>query len=404
VPELAQQYLSILGASSVTQKEITPGTEINVEGVFPGENIIRVIEVKAHGTTTGFNSLKAGKCDIVMASRKINPAETKDLAALGDMTDVSCEHVLALDGVAIITHPDNQILSSMDLTMLADIFSEEIDNWSKLGGPNAPIQLHTRDENSGTYEIFRQLVLEDRKLSRKAKRWEANDALSEAVRKDKYAIGFCGLPYVKDNKVLKVSDGSLATPPTTLSVGTEDYPLIRRLHLYTPSAPQNSETINFVAFALGKGQKFITQQKFVPLTIKVEEYAIELIGTIQQAKVINKYLTSVADAKRLSTNYRFTHAESGLDSRGIQDLERMVDFFSDHPFNEIILAGFTDNQGDYWKNYELSCQRAQKVKDAFQSRGITVQKTLCVSEEVPVASNRTQTGRDKNRRVEIWVK
>lgn len=404
VPELAWQYLNVLGAASVTRKEITPGLELKVIGRFPDEDLTRVIQIRAHGTSTGFKSLKAGKCDIVMASRAISQTEATVLSGLGDMTDVTCEHVLALDGVAVIVHPDNKIISTIDLNMLAEIFSGKIDNWSQINGPDAPIHLHGRDENSGTHDIFKKMVLEDRKISPKAKRWESNDALSDAVHQDPYAIGYCGVPYVKNNQMLKVSDGSLATLPSIFSVVTEDYPLTRRLYLYTSASPEKVDIRNFVAFALGKGQQFITEQKFVPLTIRVEPYAIEMIGTVQQAKVLNRYLTAVAGAKRLSTNYRFNRTNFELDSKGLKDLERTVEFFDDHPFDEIILAGFTDSKGDYWRNYKLSCNRAEKVKKAFQARGVTVNKTLCVSEEVPVASNQTQTGQDKNRRVEVWVK
>ncbi len=404
VPELAQQYLKIRGADAVVIVEITPGIEMNVEGMFSDENVKRVIEIKAHGTTTGFENFKAGKCDIVMASRRITPSEAKALAGQGDMTDVACEHVLALDGVAIVVHPANKVLSTVDLSLLADIFSGKVDNWSQIGGPNAPIHLHARDENSGTHAIFKEMVLEDRDLSPKVSRWVSNDALSDAVRKDPDAIGYCGLPYVKENNVLKVSDGSLAALPTLLTVGTEDYPLTRRLHLYTAAVPPKRDITNFVAFALGKGQRFISQQQFVPLTLKAEAYAIEMIGAIQNVKVLNPYLAAVKGAKRLSTNYRFKSANYELDSRSVRDLERMVEFFDDHPFHKIILAGFADDQGDYWRNYRLSCKRAEKVKEAFQARGVTVAKSLCVSEEVPVASNQTQAGQDKNRRVEVWVK
>ncbi len=229
--------------------------------------------------------------------------------------------------------------------------------------------------------------------------------MSDAVYKDPYAIGFCSLPYVRHNKALKVSDGSLSLPPTSFTIGTEDYPITRRLYLYTPADPLKTDSRNFVAFVLGKGQQFIyLLDDFVPLKIRAEEWAVKMIETVKHTKVINPYLTAVKGAKRLSTTYRFNRGEDELDSRSIRDLERMVEFFNDNPINEIILAGFADNQGLYWRNYQLSCQRAEKVKKEFQMRGIMVQKTLCVSEEVPVASNETLTGRHKNRRVEVWVK
>lgn len=404
IADLAQQYLKVRGAASVTRIEAVSGTEINITGVFPDENASRTIAIKAHGTETGFNAFKAGNCDIVMASRRITSAEADDLAAFGDMTDVSCEHVLALDGVAIVTHPDNKAVSTVNLTQLADIFSGKITNWSLIGGPDAPIHLEARDKNSGTRDIFEEVVLENGRLSSKARRWKSNEALSDAVRQDPYAIGYCGLPFVKDNKVLKLSDGSLPVAPTRLSVGTEDYPLTRRLYLYTPVEPQNADTMNFTAFALGKGQHFIPEEKFVPLTITAEPWAVEMIKTVDELKPLNRYIKAVKGAKRLSTNYRFDRYNVKLDSRGVRDLERMTEFFEENSFDQIILAGFSDSHGDYQQNYMLSCRRAETIRLAFETRGIHVEKALCVGEEVPVASNRTLAGRQKNRRVEVWVK
>ncbi len=165
VADLARQYLKIIGAAEIFEEQVSPGSEIDVTGRFPEENLSRIIEIRAHGTSTGFKSLKEGKCDIAMASRRITPAEASELAALGDMNDVACEHVVALDGVAIIVHPDNQTVSSVDLNTLARIFSGKIDNWSQLGGPDEPIHLHVRNEDSGTQNIFKEMVLEKRLLS-----------------------------------------------------------------------------------------------------------------------------------------------------------------------------------------------------------------------------------------------
>ncbi len=58
--------------------------------------------------------------------------------------------------------------------------------------------------------------------------------------------------------------GARALQPTRLTVATEDYPLSRRLYLYTPANPQNKFTRKFVEFALSKqGQDLVGNSGFV---------------------------------------------------------------------------------------------------------------------------------------------
>jgi phosphate transport system substrate-binding protein len=405
-PDMAETFLKKLGASTVKREEIIPNTEINLEGFFPDKNLTRIIEIKAHGSSTGFKGLKTAQCDIGMASRKIKKKETDSLAFLGDMTGIACEHVLALDGVAVIVNIANDAIAKLDVHTLGEIFCGRITDWAQLGGKSGPIAIYARDEKSGTHDTFKSLVLGKRcSLSSSAKRFDSNRILSDAVSQDPNAIGYCGLPYVQPNKVLAISNGGPAIRPTVFTIATEDYPLTRRLHFYTPAVPRNPYTRNYIAFALGReGQAHVSKHKFVPLTIKATDYTVEIKYIPQNRNVLDKYLEAVSGAKRLSTSFRFKTSKFELDTRAIRDLERMIDYLLENKAEKVILTGFADNRGDYWTNHKLSCNRAQAVKEEFYSRGISVHDVLCVSEEVPVASNETPSGRAKNRRVEVWIK
>ena len=416
-PDLASAFLRKLGAASVQQKELVAGTELDIEGEFPDQQQTKVIEIRAHGSSTAFKSLKEKQCDIGMASRKIKDSELKDLAAFGDMSSSASEHVLALDGVAVIVNSANTAVSKMSFEQLAQVFSGAVSNWSELGWAAAPISLHARDENSGTHDTFKSLVLGDKKLA-EAKRWDSNESLSDAVNADSHALGYCGLPYVKHNKALAISDGGPAVRPTVFTVATEDYPVSRRLYFYTPAVPENQHSQDFIAFALGsEGQQLVRKHKFVDLTVSAETHKVEIApGTNQNYQVLYKYLTAVRSAKRLSASFRFKGKTLELDSKGQRDLDRLVDFFAANGPAEIILAGFSDRQTDaarsvegpvdsnYSENMDMSCKRAEIVKEELGSRGIKTADLLCVGSEMPVASNSTEQGREKNRRVEVWVR
>ena len=76
-----------------------------------------------------------------------------------------------------------------------------------------------------------------RQLLSSARRFESNEELRQSVSNDPDGIGFASISFVKGVKALAVSDGSKAIAPSTFTVATEDYPLARRLFLYTPAQP-----------------------------------------------------------------------------------------------------------------------------------------------------------------------
>ncbi|QQL51230.1 OmpA family protein [Mucilaginibacter ginkgonis] len=67
------------------------------------------------------------------------------------------------------------------------------------------------------------------------------------------------------------------------------------------------------------------------------------------------------------------------------------------------LSGHADNVGGYVYNWKLSEARAQAVKDYLIGKGIDSSRVAATGfgDTKPIASNKTQTGRLKNRRVEI---
>ncbi|RBL66429.1 hypothetical protein C3E98_037600, partial [Pseudomonas sp. MWU13-2625] len=171
----------------------------------------------------------------------IKDSELVDLESLGDLKSPSAEQVIAIDGLAIILHPRNP-LNQLDTEQLARLFSGEAKTWEELGGIGGAVHLYARDDQSGTYDTFKELVLSRRgkALSPGAKRFESSEQLSDAVSQDPQGIGFIGLPYVRQAKAVAIVDGdSQPMLPLNSLIATEDYPLSRRLYLYLPPNGQN---------------------------------------------------------------------------------------------------------------------------------------------------------------------
>ena len=403
-PDLAKGFLASLGASTI-QVIQTAEVEKIVQGTINGK--AQAVEIKAHGSSTGFRSIMDKECDIGMASR---PAKEKEVvmlkeAVFGDFTSFACEHVLALDGIAIIVNRSNPV-DKLNINTIARMFSGEITNWKDAGGEDLPVRVYSRDDNSGTYETFKKLVLgKTYKLVADARRFESNAKLSDSVSQDPSAIGFTALPYVRQAKALDVFQGeSFPLRPSYFTVATEDYLLSRRLFLYTTDNPQNQLTVKFIHFALSEaGQKLVFKNHFIPLGVEREKTAIS-------PNAPTEYRDLLQQAERLSLNFRFRSGSYQLDNKAMRDLERLVDFLRgpDYRDAELILLGFSDNLGAQDKNIKLSVIRARTVFRELLARGIDdahfAMTVRGLGPALPVASNETADGRRKNRRVEVWVK
>ena len=100
-------------------------------------------------------------------------------------------------------------------------------------------------------------------------------------------------------------------------------------------------------------------------------------------------------------------AEIQKDAKKI--LNRIGDVLKMYPKNTIKIEGHTDNvpihNANYSSNLWLPTARATKVLEYFQKRGLNPNNLEASGwgDVHPIASNKTKTGRSKNRRVEIKI-
>jgi phosphate transport system substrate-binding protein len=123
-----------------------------------------------------------------------------------------------------------------------------------------------RNRESGTFEFFTTHTLASGETLAPDTRYiTESHEVSLAVARDRDAIGFVGLPYVGESKALKlIAIDQAAFPATKLNVYREDYPLSRRLYLYTPSSSANPAAQDFVAFTMSpEGQQIVEDIGFV---------------------------------------------------------------------------------------------------------------------------------------------
>jgi phosphate transport system substrate-binding protein len=388
MPALAEAWLGTKGASNIHRQK-GAADETTVVGTANGQ--LMAVEVKAHGSATAFTDLGVGACDIGMASRKITAAEAAGLLTkLGDLTSNADEKVIGLDGVAIIVNEVNNT-DAMSKEEVAQIFSG--------ASTSGQWNVYARDDKSGTYDTFKDRVLGSRPLVSTAKRFEDSRALVTAVAQDRNGIGFVGLPYAVGVKVLAISEkGAIAMVPNPMTVRTEAYPLTRRLYLYVPDSAK-PEARDFVRFAISPaGQDTVEKNGFVGQ--KIEVMTTRQVPTNSPAG----YVQMIPQSDRLSVDFRFRTGSSLLDTKAVDDINRVAAAMSSQLGGRgIILVGFADNTGNPTANLALSKERAEAVAQQMRSHGINPVLVTGFGQELPVADNSTEDGRQKNRRVEVWL-
>lgn len=86
-------------------------------------------------------------------------------------------------------------------------------------------------------------------------------------------------------------------------------------------------------------------------------------------------------------------------------LDDIANVMVKYPETKIEIQGHTDSVGSDADNLRLSELRAQSVRSALSSRGVSPSRITAIGfgESMPVASNDTPAGREANRRVEIKI-
>ncbi|UVL12371.1 phosphate ABC transporter substrate-binding/OmpA family protein [Pseudomonas atacamensis] len=399
-PALVEGLLQEQGLLKIHRETPDTANEQRIVGqTAQGQRV--VIEVAAHGSSTGFTALKNASADLAASSREIKDSELLALQALGDLKSPAAEQVIAIDGLAIILNPANP-LEQLNTEQLARIFAGEVKTWEELGGRGGAIHLYARDDQSGTYDTFKELVLSRRgkSLSSAAKRFESSEQLSDAVSADPQGIGFIGLPYVRQAKAVAIADGaSQAMLPLNSLIATEDYPLSRRLFFYLPPDTQNQWVQALASFAQSpEGQAIVAASGFVSQTVQAMSVA-------PNALMPEGYQSLSRHAQRLTVNFRFAEGSASLDNKARQDLARVLDYIKRNGKTEraVTLVGFGDLKDDPARADLLSKLRAMAVRRELVRNGVVMREVRGFGALMPVATNSADEGRIKNRRVEVWV-
>ncbi len=229
-----------------------------------------VVAVTGGGSGTGISAMINGTASIANTSRAMKQKEQEQAAAQG--IDV-VENIVALDGIAVVVHPDNPV-EELTLDQLAGIFAGEITDWGDVGGTPGPIVILSRESNSGTHVFFKEHVLNrgDSKggveYAPEALLLPSSQAIFEEVSQNPNAIGYVGMGYVLSGvRALKVSrgEGLPGGSPSIETVQDDSYPISRPLYIYTRT-DSSQDVLDYLDWIRGpEGQEIVRELDFVPL-------------------------------------------------------------------------------------------------------------------------------------------
>ena len=222
------------------------------------------VTVTGGGTGVGISSLMDGTCDIAMASREISFGERMKFKKAGKEIR---EAIIAYDALAVVVNPSNPV-TRLTREQLEGIFRGKITNWKEVGGNDMKIVVYSRETSSGTYEFFKESVLEYRNYMAGTLSMPATGAIIQSVSQTKGAIGYVGLAYVSPRvKALAVSydGGKIYVYPSVENASAGLYPVVRPLYYYYDLSREDAVR-PFVDYLLSSaGQAVIREDGYVPL-------------------------------------------------------------------------------------------------------------------------------------------
>ena len=274
------------------------------------------ISVSGGGSSHGINSLLRGEAQLGDASRLMKGSDySKVDCSEGDVkpdgtASKACNGVLptkwiaAYDVLAVVVNKDNTWASKLTYDQLYRIFTD--DNpavyWDEVpgleGAPHEKIEIYAPDEASGTYDFFFEEIIprwgkDDQQAHTRLDAGDGvyhpsadDNVILNAVKANKYAIGYFGYAYYKENpgaiSTVMISKESGDYQEASLK-NVADYPMARPLHIYTDGVQDKTNPVyDYLKFILGpNGQSFVPEVGYVKLELADENLAATQLNRLE---------------------------------------------------------------------------------------------------------------------------
>jgi len=226
---------------------------ILIQNWFLNNDLDVLVSVEATGSGDGIAALINGECDIAMHSRAMKTSEFGRAVENGVFPVI---YTVARDKIAVAVHESNPI-TNITLEQLYGIWMGTITNWNEVGGDDAPILFGSRDTSSGTFGVWKDLVVNGEDYTgTNVTVVASNSVMQETISSEPNAIGYVGLAYTAGVKVITV-DG--------YATADADYAIARPLFVSTNGVPEGDVATVVNAFMGLVGGCAAQEAKYIPV-------------------------------------------------------------------------------------------------------------------------------------------
>ncbi|WP_429699422.1 PstS family phosphate ABC transporter substrate-binding protein [Alteribacter keqinensis] len=251
------------------------------------------VEVSRAGTSAGMQRFVNGETDLSNASREIRDTEIEELEANGIESQ---EFKVALDGLTIVTHPENDWATDLTEEEVKEMFvtgnfaDDDVVMWSDIRDewPDEEINFYGPNENHGTNEFFVQEIIEEQDLVDTINLQQEYSTLVNLISEDENGIGFFGFGYYANNtdKLNAVSidfgDGPVEPSLDTIAEDGDYAPFTRPVftNLSINSTQEKPEVKAFAEYIMQVANDFAGETGFAPLPDEELQEQLEQIQAI----------------------------------------------------------------------------------------------------------------------------
>ena len=178
-----------------------------------------------------------------------------------------------MDGLSIYVNKENPV-TELTLAQLEAVFTGKVTNWRDLGGKDEPITIYSRENSSGTYEFFKDRVLNKKDFAATAQTLQGTAQVIQAVAKEPRGIGYGGAAFAEGIRELNVKRNatSKGVAPTEENIVNRSYPIWRYLYIYVnPDLDQGEIGAYLKWIRSNQGQAIVKNMGYFPIPEDLRE-------------------------------------------------------------------------------------------------------------------------------------